>query len=104
MHLLGGWDIYHLKCDSHGHASSSNLFLYNIRGPNISQTIWDIRFQDARLPSIEYSGNLIPHFDLLISRLPDIIQRSFCTPDGAIDLIFQMNYVPAFDHVPSQRN
>ena len=35
-------------------------------------------------------------FDLLISQLPDIVQKSFCTSDGAIDLTFQMNYVPVF--------
>ena len=39
---------------------------------------------------------MIPHIVLLISQLPDIVQKSFCTPDGAMDLTFQMNYVPAF--------
>ena len=28
---------------------------------------------------------------MLISQLPDIAQKSFCTPDGAVDLSFQMN-------------
>ena len=35
-------------------------------------------------------------FDLLISQLPDIVQKSFCTPDGTIDPTIQMKYVPAF--------
>ena len=42
-------------------------------------------------------------FDLLIYRLPDIIQKSFCTRDGAMDLTFQINYVPAFWHVFSEK-
>ena len=32
----------------------------------------------------------------LVSRLPDIVQKSLCTPDGAMDPTFQMNYAPAF--------
>ena len=47
---------------------------------------------------------MLPHFDLLISRLPDILQKSFCTPDRAMDLTVQMNYVTAFWHVCSQKN
>ena len=30
------------------------------------------------------------NFDLLIFWLPDIVQRSFCTPDGAINPTIQM--------------
>ena len=41
---------------------------------------------------------------MLISQLPDIIQKSFCTSDGAIDLTFLMNYVTAVYHVCSRRN
>ena len=48
--------------------------------------------------------NLINRIVLLISQLPDIVQKSFCTPYGAMDLNFQMNYVPAFWHVCSQKN
>ena len=33
--------------------------------------------------------NLIPHFDLLISKLPDIVQKIFCTSDGAMDHTFK---------------
>ena len=47
---------------------------------------------------------LIPQFNLLISRLPNIVQKSFCTPDEAMDPTFPMNYVLAFQHVCSQRN
>ena len=39
-------------------------------------------------------------FDLLIYRLPDIIPNSFCTPDGAMNLTFQMNYVQANSSLP----
>ena len=41
---LRGWDISHFKV--------LNPFLYNIRGLNISKTIWDVRFQDTRLSNI----------------------------------------------------
>ena len=41
---------------------------------------------------------------MLISQLPDIVQKSFCTSDGAMDLTFHMNYVPAVYHVCSWRN
>ena len=40
--------------------------------------------------------NLIRYFDLLISRLPDIVQKSFCTPDGAMAPTFHVRYAPAF--------
>ena len=51
-----------------------------------------IKFHDI----ISNSWNLIPHIVLLIPRLPDIVQKSFCTPDGAMDPAVQMNYIPAF--------
>ena len=56
-----------------------------------------IRYKDIRLIIISmFFKNLIHHFDLLISRLPNIVQKNFCTPDEAIDPTFPMNYVPAF--------
>ena len=33
---------------------------------------------------------MIYNFDFLISRLPDIAQKFFCTPDGASDPTFEM--------------
>ena len=33
---------------------------------------------------------MIPHFNLLISRLLNIEQKSFCTPDEAMDPTFPM--------------
>ena len=53
-------------------------------------------FKTLRLSNIETFGDLIPDFNLLISRLPNIVQKSFCTPDEAMDPTFPMNYVPAF--------
>ena len=41
--------------------------------------------------NISNSSNFIPHIVLLISRLPEMIQKCFCTPDRAMDLTFQMN-------------
>ena len=70
--------------------------------------VWTFRFllsmSSLKLFNIQTFWNLIPHFTLLRSRLPNIIQKSFCTPDEAIDPAFPMNYVPAFYHVCSQRN
>ena len=36
---------------------------------------------------------MIFHFDVLISRLPDILQECFCTPTRAMDPTFQMNLI-----------
>ena len=47
---------------------------------------------------------MIPHIFLLISWLPDIAQKCFCNPDGAMDPTFQMQYGPAFWHVYCRRN
>ena len=48
-------------------------------------------YQISRLFIISNSWNLIPHIVLLISWLPEIIQKCFCTPDRAMDPTFQMN-------------
>ena len=58
-------------------------------------------------------GMLYSYFKLLKSdtqffcptpRLPDGIQKSFCTADGATDPTFHMKYVQAFLHICSERN
>ena len=54
-----------------------------------------IKFQDIRLLINSNSWNLITHVVFFISRLPDIIQKCFCTPDSATDPIFQIRYVSA---------
>ena len=43
------------------------------------------------------------HFDLLISRIPVMVKKSFCTSDRAMNLTFQMNYVPSFEHICSKK-
>ena len=102
MNILEGQDMSHFKGDilRHRHASSSNPFLLNIRSRNISKTIQDIRIQDVKI--VQYL--IFLKCDLLISRLHEIEQENFCTPHGAMDLTYQMNYVPVFLHVCSQRN
>ena len=50
----------------------------------------------ARFLNISNSSNFIPNFVLLISRLPDIAQKTACTQNEAMDLTFQMKYVLAF--------
>ena len=88
----------------------------------MSKTKWRIRFQEyeiclgylcsgiflvrqgqyfvvnisARLLNISNSSNFIPHFVLLISRLPDIAQKTACTRNEAMDVAFQMKYVSVF--------
>ena len=42
------------------------------------------------------SWEMIAHIVLLLSRLPDIIQKCFCTSDRHMDNTFQMKYLPAF--------
>ena len=64
---------------------------YKTKGSlNIIKTIWDIRFQETRLSNIQEFWNMIPHFNFLFSWLPDIVQKCFCTPNGAMDLTFRM--------------
>ena len=57
-----------------------------------------------KLLNISNSSNFIPHFVLLISRLPDIAQKTTCTRNEAMDVTFQIKYVLAFQHACSQRN
>ena len=45
----------------------------------------------------------MPHIVLVISQLPDIVDKYFCTPDGAINPIFRIRYVPAFYNVFTRR-
>ena len=48
-------------------------------------------YQISRLLIISNSWNLIRHIVLLISRLPEIIEKRICTPDRVMDPTFQMN-------------
>ena len=50
------------------------------------------RFKDIILFIISNSGNLIPHISLLRPRLPDMVQKCFCTPDRPMDPTFQTKY------------
>ena len=97
MNILGGWDISLFKSDIFtGMLKVQTHFCTTKGSQNIRGTILDIRFQDTGLSYIQDFLNLISHFDLLISWLRYIIKKGFCTPDGAMDLTFQMKYVPAF--------
>ena len=73
----------------------SNPFLYNMREPKYKQN--NMRHQISRQKINQYLKCLIMiyNFDFLISRLPDIAPKFFCTPDGATDPTFQMLYVSA---------
>ena len=39
---------------------------------------------------------MIPCFVLPISRLPDVAQKTICTQNVAMDVTFNLKYVPAF--------
>ena len=62
-----------------------------------------MRFQEARLSNNDNFSNLISHFNLLTSRLPNVVQKCFCTPDEAMDATFQIKYVLAFADACSWR-
>ena len=102
MNILECWHTYHFKGDFLRHVSGSNPFLHN--------NIWERRYkqnnmkhQISRQKIVQYLEFfiLISHFDLLISQLPDIVQKYFCTPDGAMNPTFQMKYVSAILNVCS---
>ena len=50
----------------------------------------------SKIAQYFHSSNFIPHFVLLISRLPDIAQKTACTRNEALDVTFQMKYVLVF--------
>ena len=50
----------------------------------------------SKIAQYFHSSNFIPHFVLLISRLPDIAQKTACTRNEAMDVTFQMKYVLVF--------
>ena len=66
-----------------------------LRSQKISKMIWNMRFRDSRLSNIQFFSKLIYHFDLIISWIPDIIQKFYCTPDGVLDPTFQILYIPS---------
>ena len=68
----------------------------NYKGAEIQEKQYGTSdFKTIRLSNIQTFWNLIPYFILLISRLPNIVQKSFCTPDKAMDPTFPMNYALA---------
>ena len=54
-----------------------------------------IRFKDIILFNLSIFLNLIPYAFLLIPQLPDMVQKCFCTLDGAMDPTFQIEYIPS---------
>ena len=97
-------DIAHFKGYILKNISSSNSFLYNIREPKYKQNNIGYLISRRQIVQYLYLYNLIPHFDLLIFQLLDIVQKCFCIPDRAMDPIFQMKYASAFYHTCSRRN
>ena len=63
---------------------------------NAARSIFFVVNISARFLNISNSSNFIPNFVLLISRLPDIAQKTACTRNEALDVTFQMKYVLVF--------
>ena len=103
--MIDNWNIIHLKNEIHSSVWSTKTFLYDIRELFFrAKQYWVSDFKTLYCPISNIFGILLPHFDLPLSQLPNIVQKKFCTSDGTIDLTFQMNYVPAVYHVCSQRH
>ena len=72
------------------------LELGDLLGLSLLRNFFSAANISARLLNISSSSNLIPHFVLHISRLPDIAQKTACTQNEAMDVTFQMKYVSTF--------
>ena len=72
------------------------LELGDLLGLSLLRNFFSAANISARLLNISSSSNLIPHFVLHISRLPDIAQKTACTQNEAMDVTFQMKYALAF--------
>ena len=49
----------------------------------------------SKIAQYFHSSDFIPHFVLLISRLPNIAQKTACTRNEAMDVTFHLKYVSA---------
>ena len=67
------------------------FFQHCTRKPKYKQN--NMRHQISRHKIIQYLKFLIliSHIDFLIFWLPDVIHKSYCTPDEAMDPTFQLN-------------
>ena len=52
----------------------------------------------------DYPDNVIPYILLPISWLPNVTQKTTCTQNAAMDVPFNLGYVPAFNKVYILRN
>ena len=93
MNILEGLEIFYFKGDILKPVSCSNPFLYNITEPK--NKLNDMGHENSRLSNFQFFFTLSSHFYLLISQLPDIVQKFFCTPDGAMYPTFRIEYIPS---------
>ena len=94
--ILEGCNTFHYKSDFLPHVSSSKSNLFNIREPKYKENNMRHQISGHKIVQSLKFSILISHFDFLISRLPDGVQKWFCTSGGSMDLTFQMKYVPPF--------
>ena len=78
---------------------ASSVQLQETEKKGKSYGTWDFNTLDVQYPSFFKSD-----FDLLVSQLPDIVENFFRTPEGAMDLTFQLNYDPDVYHVYIRKN
>ena len=91
MNILEGGDSSFIQ-----YVSGSNSLVYNIREPKYKQNNMSYKISRQIINQNLKFLIAISNFDfLIISRLPDITHKRFCTPDGATDPISQMRNVSA---------
>ena len=89
------------------HVSSSNPCLYNIREPKYKQYKMGHKISRHQIvKNLTILKSDIPFVFFVIFRLPDTVQKCFCTQDGAVSPTVQRKYISAFQHVCvcSQKN
>ena len=80
------------KVTSIGLFQVQTQFCTTWKSKNIRKTILGISFQDTRLFEIYKFWYMILRIVSLISHLPNIVQKCFCTPDRSMDPTFKIKY------------
>ena len=94
-----------MKDDICRYILSTSSPLWNIRKPRYRQNNKGYQILRIGYQSIfDYHDSLIPCIVMPKSRLPDVAPKTNCTQNVAMDVIFHLRYVPAFNNVNILRN
>ena len=93
--LILPWFIHNIS----SYVSGSSPFMYNLRVPKYKQNNMRHQISRQKINQDLKLQILISNFDFLLSRLPDIVQKYFFTPDIATDPTSKWN----FSHVCIRR-